>query len=81
MLFLGDSLCLILRPLVPWRKTRSRIAVEARRHPNADRSSLLADLKAERLAEHIRRTVDAAPTLDEAQRNRLALLLRGGGAA
>ncbi len=64
-----------------WTKIRSEIAVTKRRDPLADTTELLRELKAERLAEHIRRTVDAAPALDEAQLNRLALLLRGGDAA
>jgi hypothetical protein len=45
-----------------------------------------SNVRAERLADHIRRTVDALPPLTEAQRNRLAQLLRdpasdSGGAA
>lgn len=36
------------------------------------------NMRAERLAEHIKRTVDAAPPLTVEQRDRLALLLRGG---
>ncbi len=38
-------------------------------------------MRAERLADYIKRTVDAAPPLSVEQRDRLALLLRGGGAA
>lgn len=38
-----------------------------------------ADVKP--LAEHVAELVDAAPPLSEAQRNRLAVLLRAGGAA
>jgi hypothetical protein len=38
-------------------------------------------MRAERLADYIKRTVDAAPPLTNAQRDRLALLLKGGGAA
>ena len=37
-------------------------------------------MRAERLADYIKRTVDAAPPLSVEQRDRLALLLRGGGA-
>ena len=52
--------------------TRSRAAndpelVEARRN-----------LLAARLEDHIRRTVDTAPPLSAEQRDRLAILLRGG---
>lgn len=39
------------------------------------------DLAAARLAEHIRRVVDAAPPLTPEQRERLALLLRPAGAS
>lgn len=63
-----------------WRKTRSRIAVAKRRDPDADVSRLKLQLKEERLAEHIRLTVEAAPPLDQPTRDRLALLLRGGAA-
>lgn len=36
-------------------------------------------MKAERLADYIARTVDAAPPLNPEQRERLARLLSGGG--
>lgn len=36
------------------------------------------DYAAERLADYIKRTVDEAPPLTPAQRDRLAMLLRGG---
>jgi hypothetical protein len=39
------------------------------------------DLHAAQLAAHIRRVVDSAPPLTEAQRDRLAVLLRSGGNA
>ena len=61
---------------------RGRKAALAR-HRSADDPQLIAatvDLKAERLAEHIKRTVDNAPPLTQEQRDRLALLLRGGAA-
>lgn len=38
------------------------------------------DLAAARLADYIRRTVDAAPPLTPEQRDRLAVLLRGDAA-
>ncbi len=38
------------------------------------------DLAAAKLADYITKTVDASPALTDAQRDRLALLLRGGGA-
>lgn len=62
-----------------WTKTRSRIAHAKRRDPDADVTELRRQLKAERLEDYIKRTVDAAPPLTADQRDRLALLLRGGG--
>ena len=38
------------------------------------------DNAAQRLADYIKATVDAAPTLTPEQRDRLAILLRGGDA-
>lgn len=64
-----------------WTKTRSQIAHAKRRDPDADVTELRAQLKAERLEEYIRRTVDAAPPLTPEQRDKLALLLRGPGDA
>lgn len=64
-----------------WTQTRSKIAHAKKRDPNADVSDLRAQLKAERLADYITRVVDSAPPLTPAQRDRLALLLRGGDAA
>ena len=61
-----------------WTHTRSKIAQAKRRDPNADTTELVRQLKAERLADYIRQTVDAAPPLTPDQRDRLALLLRGG---
>ena len=60
-----------------WTQTRSQIAHAKRRDPNADVTELRARLKAERLEDYIRRTVDAAPPLTPEQRGRLAVLLRG----
>ena len=64
-----------------WTQTRSQIAHAIKKNPNADTTQLRQQLRAERLAEHIERTVNAAPPLTAAQRDRLALLLRGGDAA
>jgi hypothetical protein len=66
---------------VSWTHTRSQIAHAKRRDPNADVTDLQRQLKAERLADHIRQTVDSWPELQPDQRDRLALLLRGGGAS
>ena len=50
-----------------WRKTRSQIAVAVRQHPDADVTELRRQLKAERLAEHIKQVVDSAPPLNSEQ--------------
>ncbi len=55
-----------------------------RRYRPADDPEVLAarrDLRAARLADYIERVVSEAPPLTDAQRDRLALLLRGGAAA
>ncbi|UFN46080.1 hypothetical protein [Nocardioides okcheonensis] len=59
-----------------WTHTRSKIAGELRRNPEADVTELRRQLKAERLEEHIKRVVDDAPPLNDEQRARLARLLR-----
>lgn len=64
-----------------WTKTRSQIAHAKRANPDADVTDLRRQLRAERLAEAIKKTVDEAPPLTAEQRDRLALLLRGGDAA
>lgn len=61
--------------------TRSKQARLAglKRH-GADREALAtaeSEFRAARLEDYIRKTVDAAPPLDQSQRDRLALLLRG----
>lgn len=43
-----------------------------------NKSELARDYAAAKLADYITRTVEAAPALTEAQRDRLATLLRGG---
>lgn len=65
----------------PWTKVRSDIALTVQRDKTADVTDLRRELKAARLAEYITRTVDAAPELTPEQRDRLAVLLRGGDAA
>ena len=59
-----------------WTKTRSQIAHAKRRDPLADTTELTRQLKAERLEDYIARVVDAAPPLTNAQRDRIASLLR-----
>ena len=51
----------------------------ARRWNKPNRDELARDYAAAKLADYIARTVDAAPPLTDAQRDRLALLLRAGG--
>jgi hypothetical protein len=55
------------------------IAKEIQRDPNADVTELRRQLKAERLEEHIKNLVDAAPPLNDEQRDRIAALLRPAG--
>lgn len=65
-----------------WTQERARVASLSRSR-SADDPDLLdarRNLKTERLAEAITRTVDAAPPLTPEQRERLAVLLRGGAA-
>ena len=66
-----------------WTIERARLA-SLTRSRSADDPDLLAarrDLRAARLEEYISKTLAAAPPLSDAQRDRLALLLRGGAAA
>lgn len=65
--------------MTPAEKTdRARVAALCRHRPNDPKThELAAAFKAERLAQHIRRVVDSAPPLTPAQRDRLAVLLRG----
>lgn len=53
-----------------------RAAARRYGHPTDD---LDRDYAAEKLAEYIKRTVEAAPPLSLEQRHRLAALLTGGG--
>lgn len=72
-----------------WTTERARVASLTRSRTADDPELVKArqNLKAERLADYIRRTVDAAPPLSAEQRSRLAALLirpsdvRGGEAA
>jgi hypothetical protein len=56
--------------LLRYRSADDPVVVEARR-----------DLRAVRAEAYIKKLVDDAPPLTDAQRDRLALLLRGGDAA
>jgi len=63
-----------------WTHERARIASLSRSRTPDDPELVDArrNLKTERLADYIVRVVDDAPALSAAQRDRLALLLRGG---
>lgn len=63
-----------------WTNTRAKLANELRRNPDADVTDLRRQLKAERLEDHVKRVLDAAPPLTSAQRDRLAALLASGAA-
>jgi len=64
-----------------WTSERARVASLTRSREASDPDLLDArrNLRAARLADYIRRTVDTAPPLTADQRDRLAVLLRGGG--
>jgi hypothetical protein len=68
---------------VSWTHERARIAslTRSRKPDDPDLLEARRNLRAERLADHIAKVVDQAPPLSAAQRDRLALLLRGGDAA
>ena len=63
-----------------WTHERARVASLTRSRQSDDPELVAArqNLRAERLADYITRTVDAAPPLTREQRDRLALLLRAG---
>ena len=61
-------------------KSRALVGVAHRRGVASEIEVATRDLAAAKLEDYIRRTVEAAPPLTEDQRDRLALLLRGGGA-
>ena len=58
-----------------WTHTRSQIALTKKADPSADVTELRRQLRAEKLEDYIRRTVDAAPPLTVEQRTRLAGIL------
>ncbi len=61
------------------RSIQGRLAAATRYHPDDNHDGLRRDLRAERLADYIRKTVDAAPPLTDDQRSRLTVLLNAGG--
>lgn len=62
-----------------WTHHRAKVAALSRDRSPQDPALLDArrNLKASRLEDYIRRTVDEAPPLTSEQRDRLAVLLRG----
>lgn len=66
-----------------WTSERARVASLSRSRTPDDPELLDArrNLRAERLAEHIARVVDEAPPLTPEQRDKLAVILRGGRVA
>jgi hypothetical protein len=58
-----------------WRRTRSTIAHARRRDPNADTTELFRQMRAEKLADHIREVIASPPPLNEAQRSLVAAVL------
>ena len=63
------------------RSIQGQLAAATRHRPTADHSDLKRALKAAQLEETIARTVESWPPLTSAQRDRLAVLLRGGDTA
>ena len=63
-----------------WTHHRARVAALSRdRAPNdPDLQGARRDLRASMLAEHVAKVVAQAPPLSPAQRDRIAVLLRGG---
>lgn len=60
------------------RSAQARAAAMKRHAPDSPvTTQLQTEFRAQRLAEHIKKIVDAAPPLTPEQRDRLALLLRG----
>lgn len=62
-------------------RTRSRLGVAARRRDPAEIAEAQRDHAAAKLAAYISRVVDEAPPLTDEQRDKLAVLLRGGQVA
>jgi len=63
------------------RQLRAHKGVAVRLGRTEEAQRLDTEIRTARLEDYIRKTVDAAPPLTPAQRDRLALLLKGGDAA
>lgn len=66
-----------------WTSARARVASLTRSRTPDDPELVNArqDLRALRLEDHVRKVVSEAPPLSNEQRERIAALLRAGGAA
>ncbi len=64
-----------------WRTERARVANAVRNGNPVLEAEARARLKEVRAEDYIKKLVAEAPPLSEMQRDRLALLLRGGAAA
>jgi hypothetical protein len=64
-----------------WTSERASIAAHSRAGNHAAADAARRRLKAVKAEEYIRHLVDSAPPLTPEQRDRLAVLLRRGGAA
>lgn len=62
------------------RTIQAKLAAEVRYRPEEDHSDLRRDHAAAKLADYITKVVHSAPPLTAEQRDRLAVLLRGGAA-
>ncbi len=60
------------------RQLNGKLGAIKRHHPNADTTELQRECAAERLADYVAKVVAEAPPLTPAQRDRIAVLLRGG---
>jgi hypothetical protein len=66
-----------------WKQERARVASLSRSRPDNDPDLVAArrNMRAELLAEHVERVLGEAPPLTDIQREKIAALLRVGGAA
>lgn len=65
-----------------WQAERARVAslTRSRTPDDPDLADARRNLRAELLAEHVRKIVAEAPPLSDEQRDRIAAILRGGAA-
>ncbi|MGW4581950.1 hypothetical protein ACWELP_24975 [Rhodococcus aetherivorans] len=63
------------------RKLVATLGATRRHHPDADTTDIRRELAASTIEDHVRAVVAQAPPLTDEQRERIAALLRAGGAA